>query len=229
MNLCRRRVRGRGPHGNRGLRHIAASDSLPSSPATMQKQTWSSRPEAVALDDQGHSGPPGPHRLLLQDARPSPTPRRAQGRGWRPPAPCHEEWCPRSSRRSRDRRLHRSRPGCGGHHRVPRQRFARGRRCDLHARTCRSPRPPFECPTPRGHLDTTHPTSSGPPRRPREGAGAVAPDQGRPSAAWGRDTAATTGTVQRSKRAHVDLRSSARRRLTDSPEPNAWRPASSAW
>ena len=166
------------------VRHNAASDSLPSSCATMPKQTWSSRPEAVALDDQGRSGPPGPHRLLLPDARPSPTPRRTQGRRWRPPAPCHEEWCPRSLRRSRDRRLHRSRPGCGGHHRVPRRRFARARRCGLHARTCRSPRPPFECPTPRGHLDTSHPSSSGLPRSAAGGRPAVAADEMRRSAAF---------------------------------------------
>lgn len=105
----------------RAVLHSAASDSWTRSRATMEKQTGSSRPEAVALDDQGHSGPPGPRRLLRQDARPSPTPRPTQGRRWRPPAPCHEESCPRSLRRSRDRRLHRSRPGCGGHHRVPRR------------------------------------------------------------------------------------------------------------
>jgi hypothetical protein len=103
------------------VRLSGACDSLPSSRATIQKQSQSSKPEGVVLDDQGRPGPPGLHRLRLPAARPSPTPRRAQARRWRPPAPCHEEWCPQSLKRPRDRRLHRSRLGYGGRHRVPRR------------------------------------------------------------------------------------------------------------
>ena len=125
-------------------------------------QTRSSTPRAVALDDRDHSGPPGQRRPRLPAGLPSPVPPRAQAPRQRPPGPCHEGWCPRSLRRSRAPRPHRSRPGCGGHHRVPRRRCARARRSGLRERTCQSPRPPFVCPTPRGHLDTAQPSSSGP-------------------------------------------------------------------
>ena len=127
----------------------------------MKKQARSSKREAAALDDLGHSDPPGLHRLPLRAAPPSPTPHLVRAPRWRPPAPCREGWCLRFATRSGARRLHLSRPGCAGHHRVRRPRFARARRCGLHARTCRIPGPPCECPTPRGHLDTTRPTSSG--------------------------------------------------------------------
>ena len=102
----------------RCLDHSAASDPLLSSNGPIETQEQSSRREAVSLDDRGHSGPPGPHRRRLPDARPGPALRRTLSRRRRTPAPCHEGSCPRSLRRSRGRRLHRSRPGYVGRRRV---------------------------------------------------------------------------------------------------------------
>ncbi len=86
-------------------------DSMETSPLRpLQTQTRSSTPTAAALDDQdGQVDPRRERQPRPPAALPGPTPRRAQAQRWRPPAPGHEVWCPRSLTPSTPRRQ--ARPG----------------------------------------------------------------------------------------------------------------------